>query len=252
MKTKEQQKKYWQKYNKYYRENKDEFRRQNKIKNGFKYVFDSPIDNLKKCTRCKKYQSLENYGKHKNIGNGGRRARCKKCRFEQALQRRRKKTPEQRRKGYIVYRKRIEVITRPALKNLFEGPINELMKCRTCKQYKPPAMFYKSVLSQQGYIKQCKACCYKYKLRRHIEKHGKPPRASLPPGEAEKRKKIHYFLIWYLAGGGCCFYCGEINPFMLNNHHIFGRENSDFTITLCEIHHAPFTRGIPFVLQDWH
>ena len=63
--------------------------------------------------------------------------------------------------------------------------------------------------------------------------------------------KLYMKIYGYLKGDGCCLYCGEINPFMLNNHHIFGRKNSDFTITLCEDHHAPFTRGMPFVLTAW-
>jgi len=87
----------------------------------------------------------------------------------------------------------------------------------------------------------------------------KQPRKRQISKEIRKRKNVwlkKYFKTYgrtlkYLAGNGCCLYCWEINPFMLNNHHIWGKKNDSFTITLCEDHHAPFTRGMPFVLEGW-
>jgi predicted transcriptional regulator len=37
----------------------------------------------------------------------------------------------------------------------------------------------------------------------------------------------------YLRSEGCCIICGELNPLSLEEEHVFGRENSDFTVTLC-------------------
>lgn len=49
-----------------------------------------------------------------------------------------------------------------------------------------------------------------------------------------KEKK---FLKEFVSTDGCCLVCGEINPFMLEQHHPFGKENP-FTITLCSNHHS--------------
>ena len=56
----------------------------------------------------------------------------------------------------------------------------------------------------------------------------------------------------YRSGDGCCLYCFEVLPWMLNNHHPWKAVDPDFTITLCENHHAVFTRGVPALLEDWH
>ena len=37
---------------------------------------------------------------------------------------------------------------------------------------------------------------------------------------------------------GCCVICFETNPFKLESHHVFGKENSDLTICLCANHHG--------------
>jgi len=107
-------------------------------------------------------------------------------------------------------------------------------KCSKCGQTKDISEFYElkynTITMKDGAIKwvgpryesQCKECM-----------------------------KLYMKIYGYLNGDGCCLYCGEINPFMLNNHHIFGRKNNDFTITLCENHHAAFTRRLPLVLEKW-
>jgi len=41
----------------------------------------------------------------------------------------------------------------------------------------------------------------------------------------------------FLCGTGICVFCGEENPFLLENHHVFGRD-SDLIISLCaNCHH---------------
>ena len=55
----------------------------------------------------------------------------------------------------------------------------------------------------------------------------------------------------YFKGDGCCLYCGEINPFTLENHHPFGKKtHPDFTITLCANHHSQLHRMMAS-LEDW-
>ena len=44
----------------------------------------------------------------------------------------------------------------------------------------------------------------------------------------------------YFTGSSLCLRCGEINPFVLENHHIF--KDSDFQITLCANCHALMNR----------
>ena len=42
----------------------------------------------------------------------------------------------------------------------------------------------------------------------------------------------------------CCVFCFESNPFMLEEHHIFGRKNN-LTIYLCSNHHSLLGKAIP-------
>jgi hypothetical protein len=44
----------------------------------------------------------------------------------------------------------------------------------------------------------------------------------------------------YFIGSGVCLRCGEINPFVLENHHIF--KGSNFKISLCANCHALMDR----------
>jgi len=79
------------------------------------------------------------------------------------------------------------------------------------------------------------------------------------PKKITYKDKIYSFLYGktnptykgYLQGDGCCLYCGEINPFMLENHHVWGvNDDPDFTITLCANHHKPFIR-FPKMMENW-
>ena len=73
----------------------------------------------------------------------------------------------------------------------------------------------------------------------------------LTKNEKQTTAKIYSFLTYYLKGAGCCLYCWETNPWMLNHHHPWKKIDSDFTITLCENHHAPLSRYMPFLLKEW-
>lgn len=135
------------------------------------------------------------------------------------------------------------------LKYTLDSPIKNLKKCLRCKKYQPQENF-----REKNNI--CKPC----RSREHKEKYIPRPRKRRDPEEQRKReneKLKKYFKIYgrslrLLSGDGCCLYCWETNLFMLNNHHIWGRNNDNFTITLCENHHAAFTRRVPLVLEGWH
>lgn len=179
-------------------------------------------------------------------------SRCKECLRAQCREYRRtpgyKKSPrtkEQRRKEYISRCIKLGSQTRFALKSLFEDPINGLRKCTKCKQYKSSFDFWRDNRHKSGYRSKCKTCST-------VKKKSIQARKYRFRKEVKLRVKIRGFLKIYLSGNGCCLYCGETHPFFLNNHHPFGRKNSDFVVTLCENHHAPFTRGTPFVLQSWY
>ncbi len=46
----------------------------------------------------------------------------------------------------------------------------------------------------------------------------------------------------FLTGSGCCLICFNKDPYVLEEHHIGGRNNSELTITVCANHHAKLTR----------
>lgn len=131
-------------------------------------------------------------------------------------------------------------------------------KCSRCEQTKDVSEFWRL----HRVCIQCKKEQYAHRTEEEREHTRKLQRENRRKNKERDRERIRNYMreymrvnermIRYRRGDGCCLYCGETNPFMLNRHHIFGRKNSDFTITLCEDHHASFTRGIPFVLEDWY
>ena len=62
----------------------------------------------------------------------------------------------------------------------------------------------------------------------------------LTPQNERRRQKSGY-----LMGDGCCMWpnCHNTNPFVLQNHHPWKKDDPDFTITLCANHHEYFTRN---------
>lgn len=50
-------------------------------------------------------------------------------------------------------------------------------------------------------------------------------------------ENINYLIEKYSKSFGQCFICDEILLPILEEHHIFGRKISNFTITLCPSHH---------------
>ena len=223
----------------------------------------------KRCSKCRQIKNiLEFYEqKHNSITKkdgtikwiGSRyEAHCKQCAkqytkkaynvrnaFKQFL-RNTYKTPIKR-SSMTEHERQIRI----GFKCIFESPINGLKNCCHCHMFQPLENFRKG-------NKTCKTCVSHIAKEKYIYVRG--PQKHYTPQEKRTRKneqlkkyfKTYGRILRSLSGDGCCLYCGETNPFMLNNHHIFGRENDDFTITLCEDHHAPFTRGMSFVLEDWY
>lgn len=73
-------------------------------------------------------------------------------------------------------------------------------------------------------------------------------RIRIKRGQWEGRK--YRSGIGLLHGDGCCLFCGDFNPFHLENHHPFGIL-SEFTITLCSNCHSEIHRlGIQDYIRE--
>ena len=114
------------------------------------------------------------------------------------------------------------------------------------------------------YCKKCKAITNRKEYHENKEKRRKSAKKYYySHQEEEKKSSLEYYHknkelsflykrpYGYLRGDGCCLWpdCYEINPWMLNQHHSWEKTDPAFTITLCENHHAPLTRGVPAVLE---
>lgn len=90
----------------------------------------------------------------------------------------------------------------------------ELKQCGHCRRILPLSGFYRDIRLVSGYTLWCKDCRVEYHFLYHNQRG-----------------------IGYLLGMGLCFVCGEVDPLLLENHHIFGKKNSDLLISLCANHH---------------
>lgn len=52
----------------------------------------------------------------------------------------------------------------------------------------------------------------------------------------------------FLQGTGICIFCGEINPFALENHHVFGK--GSISISLCGTCHLMIHRSMPRAMLE--
>lgn len=221
------------------------------------------MEDIKICTKCgykkptskfyeQKFNRFIINGKEKWVGSRYS-ARCKKCISDDGRERRQKNkklgSPQKKslvRKGrYIEYKKRWikeQRYVKHGLNYVFNSPINNLRKCTKCKEYMSKENFTKTNNNKAGYYIQCKKCINKKRRKRYRKKHPKPPPFNV---------KIYFFMDTIKKGDGSCLYCGETNFWMLNNHHPWKKHDPNFIITLCENHHALFTRGRRFLLQDW-
>ena len=220
---------------------------------------------LKTCTQCGKTKNVSEFYemKYNSIIKNNRRvwigpqwtAKCSECirkNSREYLRKRREnqppRSPEKRREEYRIRCLKNGQTHKNGMKFVFEFPIGNLRKCTRCKEYRPSTRFTRTTRNKSGFLTICKDCNNK----RYHEKYEPKPRKKTSSKTLKRRAKTRSFLNGFFEGDGCCLYCGECNPWMLNNHHPWKEEDPNFTVTLCENHHAPFTRGAPFILDNWN
>ncbi len=178
----------------------------------------------KKCSRCKELKLLNEFHKDKHSKDEHTNW-CKSCIKEYQVSRK-----EERKKwASQYYLENREKILKKEKKFRLENP----------EKYKQR--------QKESYLRNREKRLKKFKEYR--EKN---------PQQYNKMKRVWQWLYGkggthygYLQGDGCCLYCGETNPFMLESHHPFGKKtHPDFTITLCANHHLPFKR-FPKMLENW-
>ena len=221
------------------------------------------MEECKTCTGCGETKPISEFYelRHNSIQMGGRvvwvgarwNARCKTCirRYSREYNRTHRKKPyppEERRERYLKEAMKKGVTTRITMKYIFESPVGEFRRCTRCKQYKPQNRFTRTKENKAGFKTVCKDC----KLKEYHKYYVPKPRKKQSLEQLKRNDKERMFISNFLSGDGCCLYCGELNPWMLNNHHPWKRRNPKFTVTLCENHHAPLTRNTPFILTNWY
>lgn len=87
----------------------------------------------------------------------------------------------------------------------------ETNRCPHCRRTLPLSRFKRNIRRSNGYSVWCRDCRVEYQF--------------LYGGKKVQRG--------YLYGTGICLVCGELNPLLLLNHHIFGRKNTDDVVSLC-------------------
>lgn len=108
-----------------------------------------------------------------------------------------------------------------------------LKRCSNCNKMKPISEFYRDKSSIDGLTSRCKECD-KEKSRQfykdnpdYFVEYKKENRESILLTQRECN--FLYGAVGrgggYLLGTGICVFCGEINPFLLELHHPFGRDN---------------------------
>ena len=110
---------------------------------------------------------------------------------------------------------------------IYEGREKETKKCSNCKRVLPLSHFHRRKGSLDGYNVKCVDCTTEYKFLY---------------GRRERQGS-------YFDGTGICLVCGEVNPLVLHNHHIYGRKNSEVTITTCTNCHT-LLRYFPQTLYE--
>ena len=136
---------------------------------------------------------------------------------------------------------------RVCLKYILDMPTETHAKCTKCRQWKTLENFRREshATSRSNYRRTiCKACDYKHKKEHYVPAPPRPKKTEEERREENRMKSI-------LEGDGCCFYCGEIDFWKLNNHHPWKKIDPNYTLTLCENHHAFCTRGLLFLLEEW-
>lgn len=145
-------------------------------------------------------------------------------------------------------------------------------KCSLCGKLKELSKFHLNKRHKHGVHSKCKQCRKKEYYANHEEnlkrfcRNYAINRERIRERQREYRyrdplKKMYYDrmanFLWgnqrgsgYLRGQGICLHCDELNPFLLENHHIFGRKVSDFTISMCANCHI-LSKRYPAMLQNF-
>jgi len=114
------------------------------------------------------------------------------------------------------------------------------IKCLVC------GVTIKKTGSRQKYCSSC-----------YVKRRGKRKLETL---RRFRRKHPNYYRInkWFypdytdypLGKYGYCLSCGDNDLLVLNNHHIFGRNNSDITITICANCHEYIRKGFSSIIYQ--
>lgn len=233
----------------------------------------------KTCIRCGISKPLTEF----HIYNNKPTSKCKECQkqYQKEYRKRKPEPRKKRRRRYIKESLETGMRYRVGLKYVLDMPTTTHQKCTKCGQWKTLEHFRvekkykhrstyrrtickecdkkpKKVRDSENHPITCSTCGKRFKKREYMLIHHQIihgtgfPRKRKSPEEIKCRNKERHALKRCLHGDGCCLYCGETDFWKLNNHHPWKEIDPNFTITLCENHHAAFTRNMPFILEEWN
>lgn len=205
----------------------------------------------KTCIKCGQTKPLTDF----HVYNKKISSKCRECHKQyQKEYRKRKPEPKQkRRKRYIKESLDTGMRYRVGLKYILDMPTETHAKCTKCGQWKTLEHYRKDnsqSSSRPNYYRTICVECESNRERKYRKKHYVP--APRRPQKTEREKREEYYIDSILSGDGCCIYCGETTFWKLNNHHPWKKRDPNFTVTLCENHHAFCTRKLMFLLEDWY
>lgn len=127
--------------------------------------------------------------------------------------------------------------------------------CKNCKRWLPLEEYYKDVSSRDGLTRWCKSCDKNASKQFRVNNPEYFIRYRLENRD-QILETIRQCLFLrrphsgggFLNGTGICVFCGETNPFRLEAHHIFGRDNA-LVVHLCGSCHLVLHR-FPKLLEE--
>ena len=117
---------------------------------------------------------------------------------------------------------------------------HEEKKCPKCGRTLPLTEFYKENKKKDSLTCYCKNCCKQINKTFYINnpEYFKKYKEENRDQMRQQRRECTFLnrpnarTGGYLRGTGICLFCGEINPFKLELHHLFGSEHT-LLIHLC-------------------
>jgi len=204
---------------------------------------------FKTCSKCGASKPITEFYTY----NEKPTAKCKECLREYQRKYEPKEKRHQRyKRDYIKDSLKTGMRYRVGLKYILNMPTETHAKCTKCGQWKT-LEHYRKEKTRPGhhpnyYRTTCKECDAatgkKYYAKHYVPVPPRPQKTEEEKGEALQINRV-------LVGDGCCLYCGETDFWKLNNHHPWKKRDPNFTVTLCENHHAFCTRKLPFLLEEW-